>query len=91
MDRGAWLAAVHMVAELDMIDYHFHFPSIYLSIYTHTHTTIVLALGTNSDSGIRLMKIQNQTYRTGYMERLPWWLSVNLPAMQETRVRSLGQ
>ena len=90
MNRGAWRATVHEVAKSRMwlSDYHFHFPYIY--IYTHT-PQLSWPWEPIQTQKLDWWRFKHQTYRTGYMERFPWWLSGNLPAMQETRVWSLSQ
>ena len=83
MDR-AWWAAVHMVAELDMTEW----LSLSLSIYIYTHTPqLSWPWEPIQTQKLDWWRFKHQTYRTGYMERFPWWLSDKESACQCKKCR----
>ena len=101
MDGGAWWAALHGVAKSRTwpsdFTFTFHFAALEKEMATHSSVLAWRIPGTGEPGGLPSMGSQSWTRpkrlssSSSYLQ-LPWWLRwlKRLPAMRETRVRSLG-
>ena len=102
MDRGAWKAAVHGVAEsqtrLSDFTFTFHFHALEKEMATHSNVLVWRIPGTGEPGGLPSVGSQSQTQlkrlsSSSSIHGLPSLVAQlvkNLPAMQETWVLTLG-